>query len=56
MEITFGRSVENVDDELVYLAERAISGANHAGRAGSVPVDFIPICEHILSLSPPRTR
>ncbi|EIW56878.1 cytochrome P450 [Trametes versicolor FP-101664 SS1] len=52
LEITFGRSVETVDDELVYLAERAMSGANHAGRPGSVPVDFIPILKHIPSWLP----
>ncbi|KAL1938290.1 hypothetical protein VTO73DRAFT_11741 [Trametes versicolor] len=52
LEITFGRSVETVDDELVYLAERAMSGVNYAGRPGSVPVDFIPILKHIPSWLP----
>ncbi|OJT11090.1 O-methylsterigmatocystin oxidoreductase [Trametes pubescens] len=52
LEITFGRSVESVDDELVSLAERALNGANHAGRAGSVPVDFVPILKHIPSWFP----
>lgn len=45
LEITFGRPVKTVNDELVRLAERAVSGMNHAGRPGSVPVDFVPICE-----------
>ncbi len=48
LEITFGCPVKTLDDELVRLAERAISGMNHAGRAGSVPVDFVPICEYFL--------
>lgn len=39
LEITFGRPVKSLDDELVHLAERAIDGMNQAGRAGAVPVD-----------------
>ncbi|OJT11091.1 O-methylsterigmatocystin oxidoreductase [Trametes pubescens] len=52
LEITFGCPVKTLDDELVRLAERAISGMNHAGRAGSVPVDFVPILKHIPSWTP----
>ncbi|KAL1938291.1 hypothetical protein VTO73DRAFT_11742 [Trametes versicolor] len=52
LEITFGRPVKALDDELVHLAEQAIKGMNHAGRAGSVPVDFVPILRHIPSWMP----
>ncbi len=48
LEITFGRPVRTVNNKLVCLAERVISGMNQAGRAGSVPVDFVPIRECFL--------
>lgn len=56
LEITFGRPVKTLDDELVHLAERAIDGMNQAGRAGAVPVDFVPIREHFLPESIPMRR
>lgn len=45
LEITYGRRVQSLDDELVRLAERAMDGTNEAGRPGAVPVDFLPFCE-----------
>lgn len=56
LEITFGRPVKTLDDDLVHLAEQAINGMNHAGRAGAVPVDFVPIREHFQPESPPMRR
>ncbi|OJT11069.1 O-methylsterigmatocystin oxidoreductase [Trametes pubescens] len=52
LEITFGRPVRTVNNKLVCLAERVISRMNQAGRAGSVPVDFVPILRHIPSWMP----
>lgn len=42
LEIAYGMPVKSLDDELVRLADRAIIGANEAGRPGAVPVDFLP--------------
>lgn len=51
LEIAYGMPVKSLDDELVRLADRAIIGANEAGRPGAVPVDFLPWRESCL-LSP----
>lgn len=47
LEITYGRRVQSLDDELVRLAERAMDGTNEAGRPGAVPVDFLPFREYL---------
>ncbi|KAH9849837.1 cytochrome P450 [Lenzites betulinus] len=52
LEITYGLPVKSVDDKLVRLADRAISGTNEAGRPGAVPVDFLPVLRHIPSWFP----
>ncbi|KAL1938292.1 hypothetical protein VTO73DRAFT_11743 [Trametes versicolor] len=52
LEITYGRRVQSLDDELVRLAERAMDGTNEAGRPGAVPVDFLPFLQHIPSWMP----
>lgn len=45
LEITYGRRLISMDDELVQLAERAIIAATGGGSAGSMLVDFFPICK-----------
>nr|BED43001.1 cytochrome P450 monooxygenase [Trametes versicolor] len=52
LEIAYGMPVKSLDDELVRLADRAIIGANEAGRPGAVPVDFLPWLRHIPSWTP----
>lgn len=50
LEITYGKRVMSLDDELVRVAERGIEGANSAGSPGSMLVDFFPIRESHSSL------
>ncbi|KAI0819806.1 cytochrome P450 [Trametes gibbosa] len=52
LEITYGIPVKSLDDELVRLADTAINGTNLAGRAGSVPVDFLPMLKYIPTWMP----
>ncbi|EIW56875.1 cytochrome P450 [Trametes versicolor FP-101664 SS1] len=47
LEITYGKRVMSLDDELVRVAERGIEGANSAGSPGSMLVDFFPILKYI---------
>ncbi|KAI0364039.1 cytochrome P450 [Pilatotrama ljubarskyi] len=43
LEITYGRRITSLADELVLVADRAIDGVNDAGTPGSMIVDFFPI-------------
>ncbi len=44
LEITYGKRVTSMKDELVQVADRAIEGINVAGSPGSMIVDFFPVC------------
>ncbi|KAI0351218.1 cytochrome P450 [Trametes cingulata] len=43
LEITYGRRITSLEDELVAVADRAIEGVNNAGTPGSMIVDFFPV-------------
>ena len=45
MEVTYGKQVTSLDDELVQVAELALGAGNDSGSPGSLLVDFFPICE-----------
>ncbi|KAI9061910.1 cytochrome P450 [Trametes sanguinea] len=42
LEIAYGKRVSSLQDELVAVADRAISGINEAGTPGAMIVDFFP--------------
>ncbi|KAI0675604.1 cytochrome P450 [Trametes maxima] len=52
LEITYGRRVDSLDDELVRVAERGLDTVVDAGRPGSVPVDFFPFLKYVPSWFP----
>ena len=45
LEITYGRRITSVHDDLLVLAERANTATNDCGSPGSMIVDFFPIRE-----------
>ncbi|EIW56884.1 cytochrome P450 [Trametes versicolor FP-101664 SS1] len=47
LEVTYGRRITSMSDELVEVADRAIDGINAAGSPGSRIVDFFPILKEI---------
>ena len=52
MEVTYGKQVTSLDDELVQVAELALEAGNDSGSPGSLLVDFFPICEWPLTSCP----
>ena len=49
LEVTYGRRLTSVHDPLVVYAETAFEATDDSGCAGALLVDFVPICETILS-------
>ncbi len=49
LEITYGRRLTSMDDELVQLAQRSLTAANEGGSPGSMLVDFFPVCKSCCS-------
>ncbi|KAI0703111.1 cytochrome P450 [Earliella scabrosa] len=47
LEVTYGRRLTSMEDELVQLAERSVNATNEGGNPGSMLVDFFPICRTI---------
>ncbi|KAH9856166.1 cytochrome P450 [Lenzites betulinus] len=47
LEITYGKPVNSLDDELVQVAERGIDASNSSGSPGSMLVDFFPMLKYI---------
>ncbi|KAL1938286.1 hypothetical protein VTO73DRAFT_11737 [Trametes versicolor] len=47
LEITYGRRITSLQDELVQVADRALEGINVAGSPGSMIVDFFPALKEI---------
>lgn len=43
LEITYGRRITSLKDEMVEVADRALEGINAAGSPGSMIVDFFPV-------------
>ncbi|KAI8992762.1 cytochrome P450 [Trametes punicea] len=52
VEVTYGKRVNSLDDQLVRVAERGIESSNATGSPGSMLVDFFPILKHIPSWFP----
>ncbi|KAL7278452.1 LOW QUALITY PROTEIN: hypothetical protein ACG7TL_007450 [Trametes sanguinea] len=52
LEIAYGKRVNSLDDELVAVADRAISGINEAGTPGAMIVDFFPSLKSVPSWLP----
>ncbi|KAI0655730.1 cytochrome P450 [Cubamyces menziesii] len=47
VEITYGRRVSSMNDEMVRVADLAVNSTDAAGRPGSMPIDFIPFLKHV---------
>ncbi|KAI0753694.1 cytochrome P450 [Fomes fomentarius] len=52
LEITYGRRLTSMDDELVQLAEHWINATNDGGSPGSMLVDFFPVLRHMPTWMP----
>ncbi|KAI0655728.1 cytochrome P450 [Cubamyces menziesii] len=52
MEVTYGKQVTSLDDELVQVAELALEAGNDSGSPGSLLVDFFPILKYFPSWLP----
>ncbi|KAI0334306.1 cytochrome P450 [Cubamyces sp. BRFM 1775] len=52
MEVTYGKQVTSLDDELVHVAELALEAGNDSGSPGSLLVDFFPILKYFPSWLP----
>ena len=49
LEMTYGKRITSLDDDLVTVADRAIDGINEAGTPGAIIVDFFPLCTYSMS-------
>ncbi|KAL1938285.1 hypothetical protein VTO73DRAFT_11736 [Trametes versicolor] len=47
LEVTYGKQITSMNDELAEVADRAIDGINAAGSPGSRIVDFFPILKEL---------
>lgn len=48
LEVTYGKQITSLDNELVQVADRALEGTDAAGSPGSTLVDFFPICKYFI--------
>ncbi|KAI0640914.1 cytochrome P450 [Trametes meyenii] len=56
LEITYGKRIASLEDELVDVADRAISGINEAGTPGAMIVDFFPMLKSLPNWVPFKRR
>ncbi|KAH9853167.1 cytochrome P450 [Lenzites betulinus] len=52
LEVTYGRRVTSLDDELLRVADRGMSSMDEAGKTGTLPVNFYTILKYIPSWMP----
>ncbi|KAI0334310.1 cytochrome P450 [Cubamyces sp. BRFM 1775] len=52
LEMTYGKRITSLDDDLVAVADRAIDGINEAGTPGAIIVDFFPILKSLPTWMP----